>query len=111
MVQYASVSLFFFFNYRSGLRKVCGVGFAVVDHAVGMEVSVGNEEADYNVDEKGELAGDIQQEEVLGESFEEPKLQRSEGGGVDCPYQNEVYPCHVPPAHIQHKKFINCYFI
>lgn len=52
--------------------------FAVVDDAVGVEVTVGNEEANDDVDKEGELAGDVQEEEVLREASEEPKLQRSE---------------------------------
>ena len=34
--------------------------FAVVDHAVGVGVAIGDEEADDDVDEEGELADDVE---------------------------------------------------
>lgn len=59
--------------------------FAIVDHAVGVQGSVGDEEADDNVDEESNLAGDVEEEEILGQPSEEPKLQGSEEGRVHCP--------------------------
>lgn len=50
-----------------------------------MGVTIGDEEADNNADEEGELAGNVKEEEVLGESSEEAKLQGREEGGVDRP--------------------------
>lgn len=50
-----------------------------------MGVGVGDKEADKDVDEEGELAGDVEEEEILGETSEEAELQWSEEGRVDCP--------------------------
>lgn len=52
--------------------------FAIIDHAVGVKVSVGNEEADDNVDEESNLAGDVKKEEIFRQSSEEAELQWSE---------------------------------
>lgn len=53
---------------------------------MGVEVAVGDEEADDDVDEKGELACDVEQEEVVRQTSEEAELQGGEEGRVDCPY-------------------------
>lgn len=57
----------------------------IVDHAVGVSVAVGDEETDDDVDEEGELASDVEEEQVLGESSEEPELQWGEEGGIHGP--------------------------
>lgn len=46
---------------------------------------IGDGEADEDVDEKGKLTGDVEEEEVLRESSEEPELQGREEGGVHRP--------------------------
>lgn len=38
---------------------------AIVDEAIGVRVSVGNEEGDDDVEEESELAGDVEEEEIL----------------------------------------------
>lgn len=47
---------------------------AIVDHAMWVKVSVGDEEADDNVDEKRNLAGDVEDEEVLWKTPKETKF-------------------------------------
>lgn len=58
---------------------------AIVDNAVGVKVAIGHEEADDDIDEKGDLAETVEQEEILRQTSEEAELQRCEEGGVDCP--------------------------
>lgn len=50
-----------------------------------MDVAIGDEEVDDNVDKEGELAGDIEEEEVFGESSEETELQGREERRVHRP--------------------------
>lgn len=50
-----------------------------------MGVTIGDEEADDDVDEECKLAGDVEEEEVLRESPEESELQGREEGGVHRP--------------------------
>ena len=66
-----------------------------------MGVAIGDEEANDNVDEKGELTSDVEEEEVLWEASEESKLEGCEEGRVHCPYQYEMFPYRVPPAPIE----------
>ena len=66
-----------------------------------MGVTIGDEEANDNVDEKRELASNVEEEEVLWEASEESKLEGSEERRVHCPYQYEMFPYHVPPAPIE----------
>jgi hypothetical protein len=56
-----------------------------VDNAVGVGVTIGYKEANDDVDEEGELASNVEEEEVLWEASEESKLQGREEGGVHCP--------------------------
>lgn len=62
------------------------------NNAVGMGVAVGEAELDEDVDEEGELAGDVEDEEVGGEAAEEAKLHRGEEGGVHRPEEYELSP-------------------
>lgn len=50
-----------------------------------MGVAIGDEEADDDVNKEGELAGDIEEEEVFAESSEETELQGGEEGRVHRP--------------------------
>lgn len=63
-----------------------------------MSVSIRNKKENDDVDEESNLAGNVQKEQIFGESSEKPKLQGSEEGGVNRPYQNELSPQQVPPA-------------
>lgn len=65
---------------------------AVVDDAMGVDVPIGEKEAEEDVDEKGELAGDVEEEDLLGQASEEAKFHWSEERRVHCPYQNEMLP-------------------
>ena len=58
---------------------------AIVDNAVGVEVTVGHEKADDDINEKGQLTDAVEHEQILRQTSEEPELQRCEEGGVDCP--------------------------
>lgn len=59
---------------------------AIVDEAIGVRVSVGDEEGDDDVEEESELAGDVEEEEILRQASEEGEFEGGEEGGVDCPY-------------------------
>lgn len=63
-----------------------------------MGVTIGDEEANDNVDEKGELTSNVEEEEVLWEASEESKLEGSEERRIHCPYQYEMFPYHVLPV-------------
>lgn len=63
-----------------------GNEFAIVDEAVGVRVPVGDEEGDEDVEEERELAGDVEEEEILRQASEEGEFEGGEEGGVDCPY-------------------------
>lgn len=52
---------------------------------MGVKVAIGHEEADDDIDEKGDLADAVEHEEILRQTSEEAELQRCEEGGVDCP--------------------------
>lgn len=62
-----------------------------------MRVSIGNEEANENVEEESDLAGTVEEEQILRQTSEEGELQRSEERRVHSPYQNELFPCNVQP--------------
>lgn len=70
----------------------------LIDHTVGLTVSVGNEKLQNDVDEKSNLADNVEHKEVFVKSSEEAKLHGSEERRVHCPYQYELRPCPVPPA-------------
>lgn len=55
-----------------------GDEFTIVDHAVRMGISIGNEEENDDVDEESNLSSDVEKEQIFGESSEEAKLQGSE---------------------------------
>lgn len=72
-----------------------------MDNAVRVSVTIGYKEANDDVDEEGELASNVEEEEVLWEASEESKLEGCEEGRVHCPYQYEMFPYRVPPAPIE----------
>lgn len=51
-----------------------------------MRVPVGDGEANEDVDEESELAGDVEKEQIIRQASEEAKFEGSEEGRVDCPY-------------------------
>lgn len=62
------------------------------NNAVGVGVAEGEAKLDEDVDEEGELAGDVEDVEVRGEPAEEAKLHRGEEGGVHRPEEYELSP-------------------
>ena len=50
----------------------------MVDHAIGVDVTICDEESDNDVDEEGKLSNNVQQEHFLRQSSEKSKLHRSE---------------------------------
>ena len=58
---------------------------AIIDNAVGVEVAVGDEEADDDIDKKGELSDAVEHEQIFRQASEEAELQGCEEGRVDCP--------------------------
>lgn len=68
------------------------------DHAIGVRVAIGEKEVEDDVEEEGDLAGDVEEEEVLREAAEEAELHGREEGGVYRPQEYELRPYLVPPA-------------
>ena len=75
---------------KSRFEVAEGDEVAVVDEAVRVWIGVGDEKGDPDVEEEGELAGDVEKEEILRQASEEGEFERGEEGGVDCPYQDEM---------------------
>lgn len=73
-------------------------GGGLVNHAVGVIVPVSNKELEDDVDEEGNLAAEVEPEELAREAPEEAKLHWSEEGRVYCPSQYEVLPQMIPPT-------------
>lgn len=70
----------------------------VVDKAVRMRIAIGNTKVNSDIDEKGDLAGNVEEEEILGETPEESEFQWRKEGRVHSPYQNKMRPKNVSPA-------------
>ena len=70
----------------------------LIDHSVGLTVSVGDEELQDDVNEECYLSHNVKDKEVFVQSPEKPEFQGCEEGRVHCPYQYEFRPCPVPPA-------------
>lgn len=60
-------------------------GCGLVDHPVSMRISVSKEELEDNINKKSNLAGDVQEDQVLRQSSEESELHGREKGRVNCP--------------------------
>lgn len=71
---------------------------ALVDHAVGLGVSVCKEKLQNNVHQECYLSNNVQNKQILGQSPEKSEFHGSEEGGVDCPYQYEFRPYPIQPA-------------
>lgn len=88
---------------KEGLRRWNytpeGDALVAVDSSVWLSVTKGDEEADDDVDEKRQLAGNVEKEKILRQASEESELHWCEEWRVDCPYQYEMRPYHIPPAY------------
>ena len=78
----------------------------LVNHTIGLTISISNKELQSNIYKKSYLSNNVQNKEILRKATKKTKLHWGEEGRVHCPEQYKYGPQPIPPAFlINHLKF------